>query len=118
MATETEYRIYATHADTNGKSYAQRCRFSRITPQYVLIYADAKPDEIKSIEVREKDFYRLTESDRSWLWESMSAIASEFMENNKVNTAKKMGEMLERFADELENERRSIEGVVNNATTE
>ena len=112
-----KFCLYALPVDIGNKIYAEQCKFSRITAQYVLVYTDKKLEDLKHIEIMEDDFYRLSADDRAWLWESVCTIMREMLEENKLESDSKMNDMLDRLEKALESERNAIEGVVKNATT-
>lgn len=60
------FHLYAMNADANGVETAAEQRFSRATPDYILIYTAAAAPK-NSVEIAGSDLKRLTEADERWL---------------------------------------------------
>lgn len=88
------YHLYAmpTKPETIDGMGAQR--FSRVTPEYTLVYTDGeKPWQ--SVELSEQDAVRLTKSDESWVRNCNITLIKEELERQKP-------EMLRRISDTVE----------------
>lgn len=100
-----KYRLFAMRPDADGVRAAAKNAYSRITPQYVLIYkAGRKPDG--ALEIKGEDLSRLTVSDERWLFESNLKIIAEEAKTKKPETEKKLRSMVDELERALEEERR------------
>lgn len=98
------YRLWALRTDDDGIKEAASMRFSRVTPKYVLIYAPGAVSFDGGVEVESKDIHRLTEKDKSWLFDCAATLAMERLRDNGDAIADDLREMVDRFAAELEKE--------------
>ena len=101
-----DYRLWALRTDDDGIKEAASMRFSRVTPKYVLIYA---PDAVtfdNAVEIRSKDVHRLTDKDKSWLFDCAVTLTMERLKEDKDTIADELRAMVARFESELEKESR------------
>ena len=83
MNEKTTYRLYCLDITEKNIEYASQVRFSRITPNYILVYI---PDEILkgAVEITDKEVNELTETDTKWLQDvNMVLIAEEIKGQSK-----------------------------------
>ena len=71
-------------------------RFSRITPEYTLVYTDREAPQ-PSAELTDGDAGRLTEGDRNWLLACNTRLLVEEIERQKPEMLRRMGEKITEF---------------------
>ena len=62
-------------ADRETMDFAIKERFSRITPQYILVYTTKQPPQF-SVAITPEDMNRLREGDRQWITDCLLAEAA------------------------------------------
>ena len=75
MARRKKYRLYAMPVKNENIQDAQTERFSRITPEYVLIYTRHVKKDLP--EITDKNIKVLSDSDRQWLSDCNMALIGE-----------------------------------------
>lgn len=94
------YRLFALSLNRRNVELAADERFSRVTPNYVLIYTTgAKPDGSIGVAAWEVD--QLSEADRVWLYDCNTAILAEESEKRKPEVIRSISERMERLEEEL-----------------
>lgn len=74
---KTAYRLYANSVEDETLKKAQKLRFNRITPGYLLVYTTK---EIKDWpEITDENVNILTGADRQWLFECNMELITEEM---------------------------------------
>lgn len=106
MSTKkTKYRLFAMRPDADGVKCAASNVYSRITPQYVLIYKIGKRPS-GALEIKGNDLGRLTIADERWLFEANLKIIAEEAQSKKPETEKKLQAMIDDLERALEEERK------------
>ena len=88
------YRLYAMPTKPETIEGMDRFRFSRVTPEYSLVYTEKDHPE-GSLELREEDAKRLTKADESWLICCNLTIIKEEIEKKKPELLKKLAEKVD-----------------------
>lgn len=91
-----EYKLYAmpTKPETiDGMGYQ---RFSRVTPEYSLVYTDGEAPK-GSVELSEDDARRLSNGDESWLRGCNTQLIAEEIERQKPEIFRKFSEHLDKI---------------------
>ena len=113
MNEKRKYTLFAFGTNDNTIELAQKERFCRITPRYVLIYSDTNEiieehgfQSYIIIGESEKDF--LNDGDKEWLFYcNLTIIAEEASKNEELilqnmdDTLKELEEALSKEADKL-----------------
>lgn len=102
-ADKIKYRLYAAKVDRNGIIQADKIRFARITPKYILLYTEKMPFE-KCIEIAGGDLKRLTGADRQWLFDCNAALLAEDAALHEKEITKSLNEMINRLETALKEE--------------
>lgn len=101
------YRLFAMEYSLENVDYASAFRFSRITSEYILIYAQkAKliPPTGVCAEVREENINLLTKLDESWLIDCGVSLFADATAKHDKEVIDRLTSMVERFGIELESE--------------
>lgn len=90
------YHLYAmpTKPETIDGMGIQR--FSRVTPEYTLVYTDGEKP-MQSVELSEDDAVRLTKADESWVRNCNILLIREEIERQKPEMLKRISETMERL---------------------
>ena len=75
MARRKKYRLYAMPVNADNMEMAQKERFSRITPEYVLIYVKRRISDFP--EITDKNIDIMSDKDRQWLSDCNMALIGE-----------------------------------------
>ena len=87
--------------------YASDFRFSRITPEYILVYVQKKrlnPPTGKAVEIQQKDIGLLSKKDESWLFDCVISLFADIAATKDRDTMERLTDMVNRFEQELEKE--------------
>lgn len=95
------YKLYAAEVDRETVEKAEKERFSRVTPGYMLLYRRTKPRGIPCVEVKGADLKRLTESDKLWLADCIAAMLGEAAREKRQTTEQRVNELLDAWEEEL-----------------
>lgn len=101
----TKYRLFALKYGRSAMEIASRERFSRATPDYILIYSDQDGPE-GAVEITEAELGRLSASDSQWLFDCNAALISEETERRMPEILAELSRKLEALGAELEAARR------------
>ena len=107
---ETEnkiFRLYALSVTPYNFYHAVERRFSRILPEYILIYTDGDAPE-RSVEVTQEHIHRLTKEDTRWIMECAGYLLMERLEKEKPAVAKHLSDMIDALGAALEEEREKL----------
>ena len=108
----TTYRLYAMPTTPSTIDGMGHQRFSRITPEYSLVYTD-KDQPRGSVEMKEEDATRLTAADENWLLGCNLTLIKEEIERKKPELLMRLAEKLENMEallEELNKEAQDSEG--------
>lgn len=107
---ETEnkiFRLYALSVTPENVEQAVERRFSRILPEYILVYTDGEAPE-RSVEVTQEHLYRLTKEDQSWIMECAGYLLMERLEKEKPAVEKRLSDMIDALGAALDEERAKL----------
>lgn len=90
------YRLYAMPTRPETIDGMGRQRFSRITPEYTLVYTDKDAPQ-HSAELTDEDAGRLTDGDRNWLLSCNTRLLAEEIERQKPEMLRRIGKKIEEF---------------------
>lgn len=99
------YRLFAFPYDLENVKFASGFRFSRVTPDYILVYAQRarlKPPVGKPVEIRETDLKKLDRMDESWLFDCGVSLFADIAARQKKEDIKKLTDMIDRLEVELD----------------
>lgn len=102
-------RLFAMLYSTENVDYAARFRFSRVTPDYILLYTDKariKPPTGKAAEIKEDDLSELTAMDESWLFDCGITLLAERTAAHQEDGLKRFSDMVDRLEEELKAQKR------------
>lgn len=88
------YRLYAMPTKEETIEGMENYRFSRVTPEYGLIYTE-KEQPKGSLELKEEDAKRLTKADESWLICCNLTIIKEEIKKKKPELMRKLEEKVD-----------------------
>lgn len=103
------YKLFATVVNDETMAKAAQERFSRITPQYILIYRKTKPRTMQCVEIKGKDTERLTSRDRLWLRDCIMALMTEAAAKSKEQSKKRLAELVDALEQALREEQEKLE---------
>ena len=101
------YRLYALAVSKQAVDEAMKQRFSRILPEYILIYTQ----EVARngwVEVGEENLYRLTKEDSDWVMQCAAALFLERLKQSGFEVSKRLGEMVDKLSAALDEERKKL----------
>ena len=105
---ERKYRLFFMLSSPENISFAARNRFTRITPEYILVYtqkARMKPPVGGVIEISSReDLFRLTATDREWVLDCARSVMYEDLMKSKAEAFYDLSQMVDRLEEELEAE--------------
>lgn len=104
-----KYRLFAFEYSLENVEYASSFRFSRVTTEYILVYAQRKslrPPTGKAAEVKENDISLITKMDEAWLFDCGISLFADIATRQKKEDADRLNEMIDRLEEELETESR------------
>lgn len=107
---ETEnkiFRLYALSVTPENVEQAVQQKFSRILPEYILVYTDGEAPA-RSVEVTQEHLYRLTKEDQGWIMECAGYLLMERLEKEKPTVAKRLSDMIDALGAALEEEREKL----------
>lgn len=90
----TAYRLYALPTTPAALDGMGPQRFSRVTPEYSLVYTD-KEQPKGSVEMKEEDATRLSAADENWLLSCNLTLIKEEIERKKPELLRKLSEKIE-----------------------
>ena len=106
---DQKYRLFAMNYALENVDFASSFRFSRVTPEYILIYTQRKrlnPPVGKSIEVKEDDISLLTKLDEAWLFDCGISLFADIATRQRKEDVDRLADMVNRLEEELEVESR------------
>ena len=101
-------RLFALPYSLENVNFAAGFRFSRVTPDYILLYTERarlKPPDGKAAEVKKEDLHRLTARDEAWLLDCGVSLFAESAAAAKGEQMDKLSDMIGRLEAELEAQR-------------
>lgn len=104
-----KYHLYAMATKPETIDGMGHQRFSRITPEYTLVYTDGDQPK-NSYELSEAEAARLTKADESWVRSCNITLIKEDIERQKPEMLRKISETMERLESilrDMEEESRS-----------
>lgn len=102
-------RLFAMNPTPVAIRAAEKFRFVRITPDYMLVYAPPKKP-VGSLEITKKEMHRLTTADEMWLVDCVAALAAESILQDQGEGRKKLGNMIDQLETELKAELDAMKG--------
>jgi hypothetical protein len=99
-----KYRLFALAYSLDNVEFASSFRFSRVTPEYILIYAQrAKldPPDGKAAEVKENDISRLSKMDEAWLFDCGVSLFADIAARQSKEDLDRLTDMVDRLEEEL-----------------
>lgn len=105
---------------TNDKNMAvaTRYRFQRITPTYILIYADEEPSDKNCTEIKAEDISSLSKQDFQWLEDSNIILLREFVEEHKESQVQSLKKFFEELDKNIKEELKEKDGERKKSATE
>lgn len=106
---DPRYRLFAMNYAVENVDYASSFRFARVTPKYILIFAQRKrlnPPNGKAGEVKEDDISLLTELDVAWLFDCCASVYADIALENEKESVYRLSDMVNRLEEALETESR------------
>ena len=91
-----KYHLYAMPTKPETIDGMGHQRFSRVTPEYTLVYTDGEKP-MNSCELTEDDAARLTKADESWVRSCNITLIKEEIERQKPEMLRKISETMERL---------------------
>ena len=104
-----KYRLFATSYALENVEYASSFRFSRATPDYILIYTQKSklvPPSGRAVEVKENDISLLSKMDKAWLFDCGMSLFADIAARHKKEDVDRLTNMVDRLEEELEAESR------------
>ena len=104
-----KYRLFAFPYSLENVEYASEFRFSRVTPEYILVYTQKARVRVpvgKATEVKENDISLLSKMDEAWLFDCGLSLFADIAASQKKEDINKLSEMVNRLEEELEVESR------------
>lgn len=104
-----KYRLFALPYSFENVEYASEFRFSRVTPEYILIYTQKARLVVpvgKAAEVKENDISLLSKLDEAWLFDCGLSLFADIAANQKTEDVARLSDMVSRLEEELEAETR------------
>ena len=98
-------RLFALLYSLENVNYVSSFRFSRVTPDYILLYCDRSrinPPVGKALEIKEHQLNELSKMDESWLFDCGISLMAESLAANKKEGLEKLSDMVDRLEEELE----------------
>lgn len=92
----TKYKLYALPTKPETIEAMTGQRFSRVTPQYSLVYTDGDAPK-GSAELSERDARRLSRGDESWLKGCNTQLIAEELQRQMPDMLRKMDEQVEKL---------------------
>lgn len=101
-----KYRLFAMAYCLENVDFAAGFRFSRVTPEYILIYTKKarmkQPPVGRAAEIKEGDLALMNGMDRAWLLDCGASIFAELAAQRKGENLKQLSDMVDRLEKELE----------------
>lgn len=88
------FRLYAMPTKPETIDGMGHQRFSRVTPEYSLVYTDGEAPH-GSAELKEEDAVRLTPADEEWLLSCNLTLITEEIERQKPEMLRKLAEKVD-----------------------
>lgn len=102
-----KYRLFALLYSLENVNFASTFRFSRVTPDYILIYTKKSrlnPPVGKAAEIKETDLSLLNRMDEAWLFDCGVSLLADMAARQKEDGLERLSEMVNRLEEELESE--------------
>lgn len=99
------YRLYALRPVPDSIARSAAARFQRMTPGYILVYAQKSPGG-EAVEVTKEEIHRLSRRDQAWLYDCLMLLTRERLEQNEAETEHRLHDLVARLEVELEKEAR------------
>ena len=99
-----KYRLFFLKYSVENVDFASEHRFTRVTPDYILIYtqrARLRPPCGKAIELKGSDLSSLTDLDREWILDCGRSVFSDILAKQNRESTERLVEMVDRLEREL-----------------
>lgn len=109
-----KYRLFLMKYSLENVKFASSFRFSRVTPNYILVYAQRarlKPPDGKSGEIKAEELGVTSKQDQGWLMDCVSSLMAEAIKRSEKDDLQRISEMVVRLERELELEARAGEEI-------
>lgn len=112
MKRPLQYRLFLMKCSLENVKYASSFRFSRVTPNYILVYAQRarlKPPDGKSGEIKAEELGVTSKQDQGWIMDCVASLMAEAIKRSEKDDLQRISEMVARLERELEQEARGEE---------
>lgn len=107
MSDIKSYRLYAMKLSNTSIERAMGERFSRVTPEYVLVYTDSEKPE-NAIQLEESEASLMTQADAQWLLDCNVALIAEEAARQKPEILRQLSDKVDELEEALKAEKRKL----------
>lgn len=107
-----KYRLFALEYSPENVDFTSQFRFSRVTPKYILVYAQRSrlnAPNGNAVEVKEEDIGLLSKLDEAWLFDCGISLFADIAAKRDRESMDKLTQMVSRFEQELAIEQEGVE---------
>lgn len=107
-----KYRLFLMKYSLENVKFASSFRFSRVTQNYILVYAQRvrlKPPDGKSGEIKAEELGATSKQDQGWLMDCVSSLMAEAIKRSEKDDLQRISQMVSQLERELEEEARGEE---------
>lgn len=109
-----KYRLFLMKYSLENVKFLSSYRFSRVTPNYILVYAQKarlKPPDGNAGEIKGKDIGVTSKEDQMWLMDCIASLFVEAMQKSEKDDLQRISKMVSQLERELEQEARAGEEI-------
>ena len=100
-----KYRLFALPYSLENVDFSSGFRFSRVTPEYILVYARKGIISVpfgKAVEIKQDGLHLLNKMDEAWLFDCGVSLLADMAAEKKEDEFERLSDMVNRLEAELE----------------
>lgn len=104
-----DYSLFIMRCTQEAIVVAEKERFSRITPEYILILSKLRPAAVKCVEVPQESLRRLSHNDKSWIKDCLVVLTAEELKAKETEIISSLDDKIGELEAALREEKRKID---------
>lgn len=109
-----KYRLFLMKYSLENVKFTSSFRFSRVTPKYILVYAQRariKPPDGNAGEIKAEELGVTSTQDQRWLVDCVASLMAEAIKRSEKDDLQRISDMVTQLERELEIEMRAGEEI-------
>lgn len=103
------YSLYVMRCTQETIAVAEKERFSRITPEYVLVLAKLRPATVKSVEIPKDSLRKLSRNDKVWIKDCFVVLTAEELKAKEADIVESLSDKISKLETALQEEQNKLE---------